>query len=308
MKALIVCTYRSYAGHTDYVAPFVYEQVGSLKKEGGIQIEYYRIKGGVKGYLKTIRGINQMIKAFQPDIVHAHGGLCGFIATLQSKCPVVTTYHGSDINNLWTRYISYLAILRSKCNVFVSERLKNKVGWLRGKYAIVPCGVDTSIFYPMDKSEARQRLGWDADKIYILFSKRFDVKVKNYPLAKAAIELLPGAELVELKGYTREQVAMLMNASDVALMTSFSEGSPQFIKEALACACPIVSTDVGDVSEVLSGVDNCVICDYDRETIAYALRSIAHKQVRIKNNGKIKLYDNKKITKQLVELYNKIVK
>lgn len=307
LRVLIVCAYRSYAKHTDYVAPFIYEQVNSLKEEG-IEIEYCRIKGGIRGYFKTIWGLKQIIGSYHPDIVHAHGGLCGFIATLQSQCPIITTYHGSDVNNLWTRYISYMAILRSKCNIFVSQRLKSRVGWLRKKYAIVPCGVDTSIFFPMDKNEVREKLGWDRNKIYVLFSKRFDVKVKNYPLARASVDLLDNAELVELKGYTREQVACLMNASDAALMTSFSEGSPQFIKEALACACPIVSTDVGDVSEVLNDVDNCAICDYNKEMIAKALRGIISKHERIKNNKKIYLYDNKRIAKQLLKLYNDIIK
>lgn len=307
MKVLVVCAYRSYAKHTDYVAPFIYEQVNSLR-EKGIEIEYCRIKGGIKGYLKTVRSLKQIISTYHSNIVHAHGGLCGFVATLQSLCPVVTTYHGSDINNLWTRYISYMAILRSKCNIFVSQRLKRRVGWLRKKYAIVPCGVDTSIFYPMDKNEAREKLGWNADKVYILFSKQFNVKVKNYPLAKAAVELLPNVELVELKGYTREQVACLMNASDVALMTSFTEGSPQFVKEAMACACPVVSTDVGDVRELLQGIDNSYITTYEPQDVANALFKVLSNgnrneqaYARIRDN-----YELSVVAEKLICIYKKV--
>lgn len=305
MKVLVVCAYRSYAKHTDYVAPFIYEQVNSLREEG-IEIEYCQIKGGINGYVKVIKVLKKQINIYQPDVVHAHGGLCGFIATLQSLCPVVTTYHGSDINNLWTRYISYWSIIRSKCNIFVSQRLKSRVRWLHKRYAIVPCGVDTSIFYPIDKNDARKKLGWDIGRVYILFSKQFDVKVKNYPLAKAAVELLHDVELIELKGYTREQVAILMNACDVALMTSFSEGSPQFIKEAVACSCPVVTTDVGDVREVLKGVSNSCICEYDPKDVVEKINKVLkidREQISHLNEK----YKNVSVAKQLFAIYSNLI-
>ena len=84
--------------------------------------------------------------------------------------------------------------------------------------------------------------------------------------------LVPEAELLELKGYTRHQVAALMQAVDVFLMTSFTEGSPQVIKEALACGCPIVSVDVGDVRERTEGIDGCIISDRNPETLARSIK------------------------------------
>ena len=68
-------------------------------------------------------------------------------------------------------------------------------------------------------------------------------------------------ELLEMKGYSREEVTLLMCAVDALLMTSFTEGSPQVIKEALACGCPIVSVDVGDVKERIEGVEGCYVAE-----------------------------------------------
>lgn len=44
-----------------------------------------------------------------------------------------------------------------------------------------------------------------------------------------------------------KEVALLLNVVDATLMTSRTEGSPKFIREAMVCTCPIVSTEVGDV-------------------------------------------------------------
>ena len=78
--------------------------------------------------------------------------------------------------------------------------------------------------------------------------------------------------MLELSGYSRQQVATLMQASDAFLMTSFTEGSPQVIKEAMACGCPIVSVDVGDVAERVSGIDGCFVARSDAQSLADALR------------------------------------
>ena len=86
------------------------------------------------------------------------------------------------------------------------------------------------------------------------------------------MRMLPGVNLMELKGYTREQVATLMQAADVFLMTSLTEGSPQVIKEAMACGCPIVSVDVGDVKEVIDGVDGCYLTERETNSIAECLK------------------------------------
>lgn len=279
MKILIMCSHRYYAPYTDFVAPFIYEQMQGLKQLGcDFRICFVK-GGGLKSYLRAWRNMMNDIAEYQPDIIHAHYGLCGVVANLQRKVPVITTYHGSDINSSTVRRISNLTILMSKVNVFVSQKLRTLAG-NPSNSLVIPCGVDVSQFYPMDKGVCREQLGMDKDKTYILFSKEFADKVKNYPLAKAAVEGLNcDAELLEFYGYSREQVPLLYNAIDCALLTSFTEGSPQFVKEAVACGCPIVSTDVGDAKEVISGVRNSFISSYEVSDVIEKLRqaiSVGH--------------------------------
>ena len=312
MKILIICSHRYYAPYTDYVAPFIYEQMQGLKQLGcDFRICFVK-GGGLKSYLQAWRRMMRDFAEYQPDIIHAHYGLCCMIANLQRKVPVVSTFHGSDINNPKTRWISKIAIRLSQINIFVSEKLRSIAGNpLRS--IVIPCGVDTKEFYPMDKRVCREQLGMDLNKIYILFSKAFTVHVKNYPLAKAAVNRLLAngmdIELLELKGYTRDQVVQLMNACDCALMTSFKEGSPQFTKEALACNCPIVSTDVGDVKEQISGLPNCYITSYNSLDVAKNIENCVDNYVDAPYSRQrvIERYNNEMLTTKIFELYNNIL-
>jgi len=115
------------------------------------------------------------------------------------------------------------------------------------------------------------QLHLDATKTYVLFAGSFSNSVKNPELAQKAIALLNNVELIELKGYSRVEVNYLMHAVDAALMTSHSEGSPQFIKEVMACGCPLVSVDVGDVKDVIFNIDGCYIAERDEKDIANKL-------------------------------------
>ena len=313
MKILLLCSYRYYAPYTDYVAPFIYEQMHGLKTLG-CEFRVCFVKGGgAKSYIRAWREIREAIIEYQPDLIHAHYGLCGLVANMQRKVPVICTYHGSDINNFKTRWISKLAIRLSQMNIFVSNKLCSKAG-NPSSSIVIPCGVNIEEFYPMNKEQCRKNLGMDLNRVYVLFSKAFDVPVKNYPLAKSAIEYLlekgMNIELVELKGYTREQVVQLMNACDCVLMTSFNEGSPQFIKEALACNSPIVSTNVGDVKEQISCLPNCYLTTYDPLDVAEKIEKCLKDFVDLPlaRERVLKQYNNNKIVSKIFKLYNTLCK
>lgn len=300
MKLLIVANYNK-----GRFAPFILEQVEALKNEG-ISIDFYKVIGkGISGYLKNGRELIKTINKVKPDIVHAHYGLSGLLANLQRRVPVVTTYHGSDINLSNIYRLSRICMKLSAFNIFVSKKNQDKAG-LKKNQILLPCGVDLELFVPMDKSEAREKLGLDLDEKLVLFAGAFDNKVKNPALAQSAVALMDNVRLLELKNYTREQVAMLMNAVDVALMTSLTEGSPQFIKEAMACNCPIVSADVGDVKEVIGETQGCYIAAYDYKDIAYKLKQALAFATR--TNGRNRIIDlnleNKAIANKLISIYN----
>jgi len=300
MRVLIICSINS-----GKIAPFIVDQVDALITEG-LVCEYFTIQGkGISGYLKNRGLLIRKIREFQPDIIHAHYGLSGLLANTQRKVPVVTTYHGSDINMQSVYILSRINMFLSAFNIFVSQKNIDK-SEQKSNFALIPCGVDTSLFYPMDKSEVRKGFGYDANEQLILFAGAFNNKVKNGTLAQEAVSKLTDVKLIELKGYTRNEVAQLMNAVDACLMTSHTEGSPQFIKEAMACNCPIVSVPVGDVTEVIEGVEGCYISSYDAtelsETIktALAFNKKTHGRERIIELG----WNSKLIAKKLVDLYN----
>lgn len=290
-------------------APFITEQVAALEREG-IQCRYYGIdQKGLFGYVRCIRGFKRAIRRFFPDVIHAHYGLCGLFANCQRGVPVVTTYHGSDINERWMLRISRKAIRFSAFNVFVSHSNLEAARLRKAHGTLIPCGIDLKDYPVLDKTDARASIGWDSNHHFILFSGAFDNRVKNAPLAQAAMARLEDTSLIELKGYSRQQVAMLMNAADALVMTSFTEGSPQVIKEAMACGCPIVSVDVGDVKEITSGVEGCYIAERSPESIALNLKKAIAFGKRTEGRTVIveRGLTNDVVAKKLIEIYKSII-
>ena len=225
-----------------------------------------------------------------------------------------------------------MAMRLSAWNIFVSKRNMALAGAVEGKKAsLVPCGVALSEEQLMTRDAARAALvesgKWkEAGGKKVLFAGAFDNDVKDPELAKQAVALLNDemsrlrlneplmlndVELIELKGYTREEVNRLMCAVDCLLMTSKTEGSPQVIKESMACGCPIVSVDVGDVKERTEGVEGCyVVPTREPKDIAEALeKAIAYEG---KTNGREKILEygltNEQVAKRIIAIYEDIVR
>ena len=340
MKLLIIASDKG--GH---FVPFIEEQIAALEA-CGVQIIRYGVTGkGITGYLRELPALRRLIRAERPDIIHAHYGLCGLLANLQRMAPVVTTYHGSDINVPSILRISKIAMRLSAHNIFVSARsmaiafrLSPFASRLKKRSALLPCGVNL----PKPWSELQTQLvdqltlnQWaqeklQADAINVLFAGAFDNAVKDPELAFATIQASNTAigngqwamesnsqspisnspiKLIELKGYNRNQVNALMYNCKALLMTSKSEGSPQVIKEAMACGCPIVSVDVGDVAERTSGVEGCyIVRTREPKDIAEALqKALAFEG---KTNGRDRILkmglSNEQVAKRLVEIYESV--
>ena len=312
--------------------PFIEEQIVALQ-QAGVEVIRYGVTGkGITGYLSELPALRRFIRAERPDIIHAHYGLCGLLANLQRRVPVVTTYHGSDINKPSILRFSKIAIRLSAYNIFVSKRniaiaIRRKgeeAKRLSGKYELLPCGINI----PEPWSELQNKLvgqltlnQWVQSVLSkeiknILFAGAFDNKVKDPELAKEAIALCNLAmgngsiNLIELNGYNRDQVNALMYNCDALLMTSKTEGSPQVIKEALACGCPIVSIDVGDVAERTSGVEGCyIVPTREPKDIAQAvLQAIAYEG---RTDGRDKIIEmglsNELVAKRLIEIYKQVL-
>ena len=317
MKILVIASDKS--GH---FAPFVEEQISALQT-CGLEILRYSITGkGIFGYLKELPKLKKSIRKHKPDVLHAHFGLAGLLATLAVigvHLPVVVTYHGCDINAKINRPFSRIAMRLSTWNIFVSNRqlliaygteqkTKKSTNW-----SVIPCGIDTGTFNPAHVNDC----WYDSkfiSKSYVLFAGRYSDVVKNAALAQEVIHIYNDThldypmEMIELYGYSRNEVVTLMSRCNALLLTSIREGSPQVIKEALACGCPIVSVDVGDVSERVSGVVGCwVATSRDPKELAELLESALFFG---RTAGREKLLsdgmDNLQIAEKLISIYRKV--
>ncbi len=305
MRVMVVASFNK-----GRFAPFILEQADALKR-AGCEISFFGLQGkGLRGYLGNLSALKQRIKKEKPDVVHAHYGLSGLLANLQRSVPVVTTYHGSDINDKKVLPFSKLAMRLSAWNIFVSRKTLG-IANPKQSFSLLPCGIDLTELQLTERHKARLQMHLDVDKKYILFSGAFDNKVKNAPLAKAAVAQLddPNVELLELKGYSRDEVTLMMCAADAFLMTSFTEGSPQVIKEAMACGCPIVSVNVGDVMERIEGIDGCFVTDSRNvEDLAELLKKAVLFKGKTKGRETIvkNRLDNLTVAKRIIELYEMV--
>lgn len=325
MKILIVGNNKP--GH---FAPFVEEQARALQQQG-CEVVFYGVQGkGLLGYLRALPALRRMIRAERPDLVHAHYGLSGLLANLQRIVPVVTTYHGSDINVPSVLRFSKIAMRLSAHNIFVSQRNVTLAlspnglitSRLKKRYTLLPCGVNLPLSWSEMQTQQVEQLTlnqWVQEKLnagvkHVLFAGAFDNSVKDASLAKAVINELANegvkVELIELKGYNRDQVNALMYNCDALLMTSKTEGSPQVIKEAMACGCPIVSVDVGDVAERVSGVEGCyIVPTRDPKDIAEALQKAITFVGKITGRERILEMglSNEQVAERLMAIYESIV-
>ena len=317
-------------GHGNKLPSYVEEQMAALQN-CGIQVLRYGITGkGVLGYLCSLPALKRAIQQHQPNLIHAHYGLSGLLANLQRRVPVVTTYHGSDINEPNILRFSKIAMRLSAHNIFVSQRNvalalspNSLITYrLKKRYTLLPCGVNIPKPWSEMQTQRLEQLTlnqWVQEKLnagvkHVLFAGAFNNAVKDPELAKAAINELVhegiNVDLIELKGYNRDQVNALMYNCDALLMTSKTEGSPQVIKEAMACGCPIVSVDVGDVAERVSGVEGCyVVSSREPAAIAEALQQAL--AFPGKTNGRQRIIEmglsNEQVAERLMAIYKQLL-
>lgn len=262
MKIFIISRYKSV--FKDHQLPFVTEQGESLRQLGH-EVDYLPIRGS---YIFALRELKKKIRAFQPDVIHAHYGLSAITAELQSMVPVVTTFHNGETLSKGVNLLTSLCSLRAKHVVYVAQHIYDLVYFKHTKYSIIPCGVNMEDCVVMNQKEAREQLGFENGVKYILFGGGFDNLRKNYAILRDAVERIEqqtwtrveGGErcgnivCLEMKGLSRAECVLRMNACDLFALPSHSEGSPQALKEAMACNCPIVATDIADVKYLLGNL------------------------------------------------------
>ena len=179
---------------------------------------------------------------------------------------------------------------------------------------VIANGVNLDQFEFIDKQQARLQLGWHSDKIHLFFpadTKRYE---KNYPLIASALKMFNdhSIEIHKLdKAIDSEMMNLHYQASDIVLLTSLWEGSPNVIKEALACNKIIVSTDVGDVNERFGNLKGVFIAQLDTQDYFSQIKKAID---FLKSNNSVKGreiliaqgLDGKSFAQRLIDIYNKI--
>lgn len=266
---------------------FSKRQVRALQ-EMGVPVEtfYVESRRSLPELARSWWRFRRVVRAFDPDVVHAHfGTMLSFFCAVSSGRPLVITFRGSDLNPVPSisrtrsaagKLLSQLSAARAARIICVSEQLRQRLWWRAGRATVIPNGVDTREFFPRPRAEARRALGWDAGERVVLFNGGTLPRKKRLDLAEAAVEVanrLAGPVRLEVLdgNVDGSRVPLYMSASDCLIVTSDWEGSPDIVKEAMACDLPIVSVDVGDVAERLERVRPTRMSERDPEALGRAL-------------------------------------
>ncbi len=305
---------------------FVKSQIDSIVAEGH-EVSVLKIDGRSSGwnYAMAVGRLNRMLARNRFEIVHAHYGLSGVVAAMQYKCPFVISYCGDDLlgtsdgaggitkkSRMVVRSSQYVArraggiIVKSKHMI---EKIESPAA--RERTVVIPNGVDFELFCPRDMLSARKELGFAEDKGYILFPGIPDEPVKRVDLAKEAIAMLredcPDVELVAMHHQPQETVPVYMNACDAMVLTSDSEGSPNVIKEAMACNTPIVTVDAGDAWDVIEGTDQCFRAERTPVDIAEKLDAAIKAGTRSNGRERIGHLELSQVAKRVVDVYQTVL-
>ncbi len=302
---------------TNQHAPFFRQQLDSLAREG-VESRTVAVSGSrtvtdtdargrssfdyVRFYGRVLRASAESI-----DLVHANYGLTAPMALAQPRRPVVLSFWGSDLSGR-VGQLSRQCARRADAVIVMSEQM---AGMLPVDAHVIPHGVDLSVFRPASQRMAREAVGWRHEQKHVLFPYAKQRPVKNYPRAAAVVkaverELGEPVPLQTLHGVDHERMPDYMNAADALLVTSHHEGSPNAVKEALACNLPVVSTAVGDVAERLDGVNPSFVCETD-EALQAGLLAVLGRGERSNGRQAVEPLGIDRMGKRLRTVYDSVL-
>lgn len=298
LLVLMISNYREAKASTPSAGIFVDRQIGSLEKIG-VRAEIFDI-GTSHSPIRLVKKwieLRQLVKRVNPDLVHAqYGTITGFVSTFVGK-PSIISYCGNDlqpgasVSKVRMRLgilMSNLAALRTKASICKSPQLRQALWWCQDRAIVIPSGIDLELFSPGPRDIARTQLGWNIECPVVIFYAGIDPANKGMDLALRAMQLvqsrIPAAELHLIENVDPRTMPLWHRAADVLLSASRSEGSPNVVKEALACNLPVVSTPVGDIPERLAGVEPSAVVPRDAQAIGEALVKILLERKR--SNGR----------------------
>ena len=239
--------------------------------------------------LKALFLIIREIRSFKPDVIHTHtakAGVLGRIAAIISypRAKRVHTFHGHLLHGYFdSRKVKLVVLLEKMLGVFTykfiaignvvkRDLLAAGIG-NENKFEVIYPGLQDLDLYP--RIEAKERLGLDLTKNYIVFVGRLTqikrpdrlIELARYIAHeyRSAHLLIAGAgEMLEdLKTLAmdeslpitflgwRNDIGLILSASELAVLCSDNEGIPLTLIQASQAGLPIVSTRVGSVSDIV---------------------------------------------------------
>jgi glycosyltransferase involved in cell wall biosynthesis len=303
-------------------AVFIARQADFLR-HAGVDVDLFPFRGARSpaNYASAWREVQRRLKQGSYDLVHAQFGQSG-ITALPKRVPLVVTFRGDDLEGIigengrylpagWLlRQLSRQVARRADAAIVVSDHMKQHLPRTVTAH-VIPSGLDLDLFRPEPQQIARSRLGLPADRKLVLFVGNPEVARKRYALAQEAVELtnrsIPTTLLLGW-GKPHSEIAALMNACDALVCTSMQEGSPNSVKEALACNLPVVSVKVGDVPLRIAKVSGCELCLDDRaETIGRALERVLRRGLRTESRAQVQNLNERVLTSRLIEIYRSVL-
>lgn len=298
---------------------FARRQVDSLAKLGiSVSTFYLQSRTAPLAVWREGLRLKKIISELAPDLVHAHyGTVTSCLSAIAAKSPLVITLRGSDLNAVpdigFLRaqlgvLLSQLSALRAQTIICTSEKLKARLWWQRDRVVVVPSGVNLDLFKPIDQKQARKQLSFCMSEKIVLFNASKNPLLKGLSLAKQAVEtaerLVGKIRFIQLDGTVPpETIPLYMNAADCLVLASKTEGSPNVVKEAIACNLPIVSVDVGDVVQLLQGVSLCQVVSRDSTAMGKAIAEILKVRRRSNGRAKVHIYSEENIALRILKLY-----
>jgi glycosyltransferase involved in cell wall biosynthesis len=233
---------------------FVRDQVTALRRQSDLELELFTFESlGATAYPRAFGELRRRYRGSAFDVVHAHFGLNLWPSLAVRAAAHAVTLHGTDLAHPRSRAITLAGLPFMDLVAPVSERLEALVPrrWVRGKLAVLPCGVDMTRFHRVDRREARRELGLNQAGPYLLFPADPARREKRY---ERALEVAGNVPLLVLKGIDPSRVPLWVNAANAVLVTSERESFGLAVLEALACDVPVVATPVGIAPDVLEGI------------------------------------------------------
>lgn len=302
---------------------FIKRQADFLRAHGvDVDVFFFRGFRSAWNYTRAWAEVQRRVRSGRYDLVHAQWGQSALPA-MPKRLPLVVTFRGGDLHgivNAAGRQTPAGHLLQAACRyvvrradavILVSEHMRALVTRADVPVHIIPSGLDFSLFRLIPRDEARAHLGLPADRKLVLFAGDPASTRKRHVLARAAVDLVARSlpvELVVTWGVTHADMPYYYNACDAMVFTSMQEGSPNVVKEALACNLPVVSVAVGDVAQRLQGVAGCeVTADERPETIATALERVLRWGQRASGRAAVNELDENVITRRVIGIYRGVL-